>query len=138
MISEKAKEILNQRFGCDSIIAIATVEGDTPWVRGVNGYYEDGAFYTVTYALSNKIRQIEINPKVAVSGDWFTAHGIGINLGHILKEENADIADKLRTVFAEWYSNGHVNEEDINTVILKIQLTDGVLFDHGTRYDITF
>lgn len=56
----------------------------------------------------------------------------------ILDEKNQEIADKLRTVFAEWYLNGHTDEKDPNTIILRIRLTDGVLFSHGTRYDINF
>lgn len=130
--------LMDQRFGHDNLIALATVDGDSPAVRTVNAYYEDGAFYTVTYALSGKMRQIVLNPKVAVCGDWFTAHGAGESMGHILLPENAELADKLRTVFAEWYGNGHVNEADPNTIILRIRLTDGVLFHHGTRYDIEF
>jgi len=59
-------------------------------------------------------------------------------MGHICLKANEDMADKLRTVFNEWYDNGHVNEEDPGTIILRIRLTDGVLFDHGTRYDLNF
>ena len=59
-------------------------------------------------------------------------------MGHILAPENADLADKLRTAFAEWYDNGHSDESDPNTIILRIRLTSGVLFSHGTRYDIDF
>jgi hypothetical protein len=29
-------------------------------------------------------------------------------------------------------------ESDLNTCILRIKLTDGLLFNHGTRYDIDF
>lgn len=130
--------IMTERFGHDNLIALATVDGDSPAVRTVNAYYEDGCFYTVTYALSGKMQQIGQNPKVAICGDWFTAHGIGESMGHILLPENADMADKLRTAFAEWYGNGHTNEADPNTIILRIRLTEGVLFHHGTRYDITF
>ena len=130
--------IMAERFGHDNLIALATVDGDSPAVRTVNAYYEDGCFYTVTYALSGKIQQIGRNPKVAISGEWFTARGIGENMGHILLPENAALADKLRAAFAEWYANGHTNEVDPNTIILRIRLTDGVLFHHGTRYDITF
>lgn len=109
-----------------------------PYVRTVNSYYENGAFYTVTYTLSNKMRQIAKNPAVAICGDWFTAQGIGENLGHICAEENTAIAAKLREVFSEWYYNGHTDESDPNTCILRVRLTDGVLLSHGTRYDIDF
>lgn len=135
---QRAREIMDERFGHDTVLALATVENGVPWVRSVNSYYEDGAFYVVTYARSNKMRQIKANPTVAVSGEWFTAHGVGENLGHILAEENWEIADKLRTVFAEWYDNGHTNEADPNTIILRIRLTDGILLYHGTRFDIDF
>lgn len=134
----KTKEIMEERFGKNTIIAIATVKDGMPYVRNVNGFYENGAFYIITYALSNKMKQIAENPQVAISGDWFTAHGTGRNLGWFCKKENKIIADKLRTAFQEWIDNGHNNFHDENTCILCIQLTDGILFSHGTRYDINF
>ena len=137
-ISPQAEAILAERFGHDTLLSLATMDGEIPSVRIVNSYYENGAFYTVTYALSNKMRQIEKNPTVAVCGEWFTAHGIGENIGHPCDPANAELADKLRTVFAEWYDNGHTDESDPNTCILRIRLTDGLLLSHGTRYDIDF
>lgn len=134
----KTKEIMNERFGKDNIIAIATVKDGKPYVRNVNGFYENGAFYVITYALSNKMKQIEENSQVAISGEWFTAHGKGINLGWFCKNENKNIANKLKRAFQEWIDNGHNNFNDENTCILCIQLTDGILFSHGTRYDIDF
>lgn len=135
---EITNAIIQERFGKDSLIALATVDGDIPAVRTVNTVYIDGAFYVVTYALSGKMKQIAKNPTVAICGDWFTAHGVGENLGHVLLEENQNIMEKLRTAFSAWYNNGHTNEADPNTCLLKIRLTDGVLFSHGTRYDIEF
>ena len=132
-LTMETKEIMNERFGKDSIIAIATVKDGQPYVRNVDGFYEDGAFYVITYALSNKMRQIEENPHVAISGDWFTAHGKGINLGWFCKEENKNIAEKLKTAFREWIDNGHNNFDDENTCILCIKLTDGILFSNGKR-----
>lgn len=75
---------------------------------------------------------------VAISGEWFTAHGTGSNLGWFCKKENEQIANKMKTLFAEWINNGHNNFEDENTCILRIELTDGVLFSDGIRYDIDF
>ena len=48
-----------------------------------------GSFYIITYALSNKIKQIEKNPNVAIASDWFTAHGKGNNLGCFGKGEKS-------------------------------------------------
>lgn len=92
----------------------------------------------LTYALSNKMKQIKKNSVVAISGEWFTAHGIGRNLGWYCKKENELIANKMRCAFSEWIDNGHNNFDDENTCILCVELTDGVLFSVGTRYDIDF
>ena len=124
-----------ERFGKDTVIALSTAEGSMPYVRFVNAYYENGAFYIITYALSNKMKHIENNPTVAIAGDWFTAHGKGVNLGYWGKKENHLIAGKLKKVFAEWIDNGHNNFDDENTIILCVELTDGLLLSHGTRYE---
>lgn len=137
-LSKEVAAILTEWFGQDTIICLATMEGGRPTVRRVDGYYEDGAFYVITYGLSNKMRQIAENPEVGLCGDWFSAHGVGENLGYFGKAENADIAGKLRKAFAAWIDNGHNNFEDENTCILRVRLTDGVLLCHGTRYEIDF
>ena len=136
--NEITNQLLAERFGKDSLIALATVEDGVPHVRTVDAVYLGGAFYVVTYTLSGKMQQIAKNPTVAISGEWFTAHGIGENLGHVLLPENKAVMDILRAAFAAWYDNGHTNEADPNTCLLKIRLTDGVLFADGTRYDIEF
>ena len=137
-LTKEAEAILIKRFGKDSIIALATTADGIPYVRKVNAFYFDGAFYVLTYGLSNKMKQIAENPVVAITGDWFTAHGKGVNLGYFGKEENKEIANLMRTKFAEWIDNGHNNFDDVNTCILQIELTDGLLLSHGTRYDIDF
>ena len=134
--SQEAERIMAERFGKDTVIALATDEGGRPYVRYVNAYYENGAFYVITHALSNKMRQIRGNPVVAIAGDWFTAHGEGVNLGHIGKEENRAMADTLKHVFASWIDNGHMDFSDKNTILLRIEVTDGLLLSHGTRYEL--
>lgn len=134
-LNREAEKIMIERFGKDTIIALATVENEVPYVRYVNAYYENGAFYIITHALSNKMKHIENNFTVAIGGEWFTAHGKGINLGYWGREENHRIAEKLKTVFFEWIDNGHNNFDDDNTIILCVELTDGVLLSHGTKYE---
>lgn len=126
---------LNERFGHDSLIALATVSEGIPSVRTVNAYYENGAFYVITHAMSGKMKDIVQEPTVGLCGEWFTGHAKAEPLGHILLPENTDMADKLRTVFAEWYDNGHTDEADPNTIILRLRLTDGILFWHGTKLE---
>ncbi|MBP3567660.1 MAG: pyridoxamine 5'-phosphate oxidase family protein [Lachnospiraceae bacterium] len=137
-LNEETTKIMNERFGKDNVIALATSEDNLPYVRYVNAYYEDGAFYIITYALSNKMKQVKKNPSVSIAGDWFTATGKGVNLGWFGKEENRKMAEKLREVFAEWIDNGHNNFADENTIILCVELDKGILFSHGTRYELDF
>ena len=133
---EQAEKIMKERFSKDTVIALATTEDGVPYVRYVNSYYEDGCFYTITYALSNKMKQIEKNSVVAIAGDWFTAHGKGINLGFFGSKENEVISKKLRAAFAQWIDNGHSDLSGKNTVILCVKLTDAVLLSHGTKYEL--
>ncbi len=133
---EKHIEILIERFSKDSLMALATVdEKGIPWVRTIDAIFYQDSFYLITYALSGKVEQIKNNPTVAISGEWFSGHGIAENIGHIKAEENKEIADRLRAAFASWYDNGHTNEDDSNMIILKIKLTDGILFSNGTKYE---
>ena len=134
---EEGLKLLDEKFANnkDNIISLATIAREPgtagtprPVVREVDAYYEDGAFYIVTYAKSNKMQQIAENPDVAiaVSGEWFTAVGKGENLGWVLDPKNADIRAKLRTAFAIWYDMAN-NESDENCCILAIRITRGTL-----------
>lgn len=137
-LNSESQSAMTKRFGKDNVISLATVDGEMPSVRYVNAYYEDGAFYVITHGLSRKMKHLESNPNIAIAGEWFTAHGKGVNLGYWGKKENEKIAAKLREAFSQWIDNGHNDFNDVNTCILCIKLTDGVLFVHGTRYDIDF
>ena len=135
-MNKEFDEILKERFEKDLLISIATVdETGKPWVRTVDAIYIDGAFYTITNATTNKMKHINENPVVAICGEWFSGHGKAESLGHIRNEENKDLADKLRTAFSEWYDNGHTNESDINTIILKVAVTDGIIYKDGKRFE---
>ena len=128
-------DLMDERFGKDNVLALATLEDGLPAVRYVNAYYECGAFYIITYALSGKMGQLADCPQAALAGEWFTGRGIGESLGWFCKPENAAIAAKLRAAFSQWIDNGHNNFADENTVILRITLTQAVLLSHGTRYE---
>ena len=136
---EDAMNIMAERFGKDSLIAMATTDGERLYNRIIDAYYEDGVFYISTNALSNKIKQVESNPAVAVCAvDWFSGHGIGRNRGWVLDPKNANIRMKLREAFV-WYNDVN-NEKDRNCCFLEIRLTDGMLVKdhHAKRYQIDF
>lgn len=137
---ENAVEIMKERFSKDSLIAVATTDGSKLYNRMVDAVYRDGSFYITTDGLSNKIKQSEKYPDVAVCAlDWFTGHGKATNHGWVLKAENAELRLLVREAFSEWYEHAN-NEEDENCCILEIKLTEGLLIkDHNAlRYQIDF
>ena len=147
---EEGLKLIEQRCGNgkDNIISLATVAIEPnadgkprPYVRDIDAFYEDGVFYTVTYAKSKKIRQIAQNPEVAFSAcfEWFSGNGIGENLGWVLDPKNADIRAKLRTVFAKWYDHAN-NENDENCYILAIRITKATVIKdhHAVIYNMDF
>lgn len=148
MTYEEAMKLLEQQAGNkDGLISLSTIsleksddDRSRPSARIVDAYYEDGAFYIVTHVSSNKMKEIMINPEVAVCVivENFTARGIGVNLGWVCDEKNTEIITKLRNTFAAWYYNAN-NEEDKGTCILKLQLTKGSWYDAhegiGTEID---
>ena len=133
-MEQEAEAIMAQRFGKDTVLALATALGETPHVRSVNAYYENGAFYIVTDSRSQKMAQIQKNPQVAVAGEWFTGHGHAEDQGPFDRGENRDIANTLRQAFASWLLNGHTDPSAEETHILRVTLRDGLLLSHGTRY----
>ena len=58
---DEARKIMDERFGCDTLIALATVNGVQPSVRAVNAYYENGSFYIITDERSRKMTHITAN-----------------------------------------------------------------------------
>ena len=47
-LTDETKALMEERFGHDTILALATVEDGVPHVRSVDAYYEDRAFYIIT------------------------------------------------------------------------------------------
>lgn len=147
---EEGLKIIEETCGNnkDNVISLATISTELsadgnpiPVVRDVDAYYEDGAFYVVTYAKSNKMQQISHNKEVgfSVHFEGFYGHGIGENLGWVLDPKNAELRTKLRTVFAEWYDIAN-NEKDENCCFLAIHFVKGTIMkDHGAvHYDMDF
>ncbi len=123
---QNAITIMNERFGKDSLIALATTDGKTIYNRIIDVMYYEGAFYAITYAKTAKVTQIEANPDVAIAAvDWFTGHAIGKNLGWVLDPKNEKIRKMLREEFS-WYDEAN-NEQDENCCFIELKLTDGIL-----------
>jgi hypothetical protein len=147
---EEGLKIIDERCGDgkDNLISLATIAMEPnangkprPYVREVDALYEDGVFYVTTWAKSTKMQQIAQNPEVAFAAcnKWISGNGIGENLGWVMEPKNAELREKLRKAFAEWYDYAN-NENDENCAILAIRITNAtVIVDHGAvRYNLDF
>jgi len=74
--------VMKELYGRDVAMSLATVNGDKANVRVINAYYNENIFYITTYGLSNKMKEITINPNVALNHNMFVAHGLGKNIGN--------------------------------------------------------
>lgn len=134
---DEALHKMDELYGKDIAMPLATVKDGKADLRVVNAYYKEKAFYITTYTLSSKMEEIARNPSVAVCHNLFKAHGNGRDIGHPLAPQNKELRDELRKVFCSFYEK-HVNEADEHTCILKIDLTDALVFADDYKYFIDF
>ena len=133
-IAIKAMEKL---FSRDYQFALATDVSGVPSLRFVDTYFDDGAFYIVTHANTNKVKEISVNPNVALcSRQGYSFKGKAYNIGHPLLPENAEIRSKLIKAFEAWYFKH--NDENDDICILKIKPESGFFHKDGIGYKIDF
>lgn len=134
---QKSLEVLQQLFAKDAQFALATADQNSPSVRMVDTFYDGGAFYIVTYAKSQKVKEIEANKEVALCKKLYRFKGEAYNIGHPLKEANKEIREKLIKAFKPWYFE-HNNENDENMCYVKVILHEGFYYKDGTAYKVDF
>lgn len=132
---DESLQHMEELFGRDSQLALATCVHMIPSIRMVDVYYENGAFYIVTNADSQKVKELMDNPHVALCKDMMRFQGLAQNLGHPLKKENKDLRDTLIQVFSKWYFK-HNKEDDDRMCIVKIRVLRGFIYVDGIGYQI--
>lgn len=133
----KGLGVLKDLFGKDCTFVLATAQENVPSTRAVDTYYEDGVFWIVTSALSNKVREIESNPNAALCNDFYNFMGKAYNVGHPLKEENREIRETLTKVFENWYFT-YNNEDDEKMCYVRFEPETGFFHKDGTGYEVNF
>lgn len=134
---EKSLAALNELFGKDCCFVLATSNGNCPSQRVVDTYCSEGIFWIVTHALSNKVKDIKVNPNVSLCNNFHIFRGKAYYAGHPLAAENKEIRQKLIHEFEPWYF-AHNNEEDENMCYVKIELEEGFFHKDGTGYKVSF
>lgn len=134
---EEGLVVLDTLFARDYQFALATSNNNIPAVRFIDTFYNNRAFYIVTYGKSHKVKDIEQNPIVSLSKDLYRFTGIARNIGHPLLPENLKIREKLIKVFEAWYLT-HNNENDENMCYIRVDLNQGLFYKDGTGYKVDF
>lgn len=135
---ENAIKAMRELFERDYQFALATSDNNVPSVRFVDTYFDGNSFYVVTYAKSQKVKEILKNPSVALCGrKAFVFYGKANKIGHPLLPENKLIREKLIVAFEPWYFK-HNNENDENMCYIKIEPSNGFFHKDGTGYKINF
>lgn len=136
-IFSDACKLMEEQFGQDTIMSLATCVDNNVSVRIINAYYKNGVIYITTHNSSLKMKQIEKNSNVALCKDLFNAAGTATNIGHPTLKKNKEIRDELKKVFCAFYDK-HVDENSAGTCILKVNLIKAVAFDKENKYVIDF
>ncbi|MDD3213403.1 MAG: pyridoxamine 5'-phosphate oxidase family protein [Eubacteriales bacterium] len=135
---QNALTVMNTLFAKDYQFALATTHGSVPSLRYVDACYIDGYFYVVTYATSQKAREIADNPSVALcSRTLYSFRGSAENIGHPLKPENQAIRARLINAFEPWYFR-HNDEGNESMCYLRITPETGFFHLDGTGYEVDF
>lgn len=134
---EEGLSVLKELFAKDYQFALATSGNNIPSVRFVDTYYDSGAFYIVSYAKSQKVKEIESNSQIALCNKAYRFRGNAYNIGHPLSENNRAVREKLIKVFEPWYF-AHNNENDENMCYVKIELTWGFFYKDRTGFEVDF
>lgn len=133
----RAMEVLNEKFGHNVVLALATVSDGNVSVREINGYYKDGKLYTITTSNSRKVKDIEAHPQVALCKQMSRLTGMATNIGHPLAPQNIELRNELRRVFALFYDS-NIDENDPKTCIIEIKLDYVETYTHYHRYAVDF
>lgn len=134
---EKAMQVMEEMFAKDYQFAMATARDNQPSVRFVDTFFHEGSFFVVTNAKSQKVQELEINSKVALSNRLYRFSGKAYNLGHPLQPENQEIRSKLIKAFEPWYFP-HNDENDENMCYVEIVLVEGFFYRDGIGYQVNF
>lgn len=135
---EHALGVMKELFAKDVQFALATSVENIPSLRFVDAYFDGANFYVVTYATSQKIREIRANPNVALcSKKMYNFQGKAYLIGHPLLPENRAIREKLVQAFQPWYFK-HNREEDEAMCFVRIQPSAGFFHQDGTGYRVDF
>jgi general stress protein 26 len=134
---EKAMEVMEELFAKDCVFAMATAQDNRPSVRFVDTFFQDGSFFVVTHAKTQKVRELETNSHVALSNHFYRFSGYAHNIGHPLTPENQELRSKLIEVFEPWYFP-HNDENDQDMCYVRIELVEGFFCKDGMGYAVNF
>jgi general stress protein 26 len=134
---EDSLRVMTELFAKDCQFSLATAIDNVPSVRVVDTFYDNEAFYIVTYAQSQKAREIEGNAHVSLCRELYRFSGTAQNIGHPLNAHNSEIREKLIRAFEPWYFK-HNNEQDENMCYIRINLKSGFFYKDGQGYAVDF
>lgn len=130
-------EVMKELFSKDLTYSFATVKDNVPSLRVIDAYYDNEAFWIVTYSQSRKVIEIENNPHAALCNNLYSFQGKAFNAGHPLNENNKEIREKIIKVFHSWYFD-HNDENDEHMCYVKFVPQRGFFYKNGTGYKPDF
>ena len=131
-VFEKSVAVLGELFAQSSEFVLATVRGDVPAQRVVRAFYDDGAFWILTHARSNKVQEIEHNSSVSLCREFHVFSGSA----HFMGEEQTEPALWNRPAERWYFIPSDDKAEEMG--YLRVNVKRAFFHKDGVGYKVDF
>lgn len=135
----KAEKILVREFSKDRKMYLATSVNNIPKVQIASIYYMDQCFYLVAKESSELVQNLtrNINVSLCSTSSFHKFQGTADIIGHPQEEKYASTRNMLSKNAENWYEK-HVDESDLDTRLIRINIGTGFSYNKKFGYNIDF
>lgn len=133
----RGMEVLDENFGHMVEMCLASQSNGVISIRDLHAYYSDGKMYVLSKLNNKLMKDIAVNPNVALCHGPSSMHGVAVSVGHPCDAQNAELRKRLKREFALDYSE-YVEESNPGMRIVEITLTNAETYTRYHHYEIDF
>lgn len=124
--------VLEELFSRNREFVLATVRGGVPAQRVVDAFYDDGAFWFLTHAQSNKVEEIRCNSHVSLCREFHNFNGVARFVG-----EQPSVKRRLDKPHEPWYFIPS-DHRARSMCYIRVELSHAFFHKDGVGYKVDF
>ncbi len=134
---ERGVEVLEENFGHMVEMCLASYSDGKISIRDLHACMIDGKMYVISKLGNKLMRDIAVNPVVALCHGASSMQGNAKSVGHPTEPQNSAIRKRLKREFGLDYSE-YVDEVSADMRIVEIELTHAETYTRIHHYEIDF